>query len=389
MNDDAVADVLAKLQLLEERVAELAHKPLAPFQLDPSDPVDLQDAARRLASHVGLGDLTFIVAVAKQSENVGGHVEIRYAQREVFVELDAELVRWPTTALTALAHEITHKLLHHHQVWLESELDNERLTDIAAIYAGFGAIMLNGCEASEVERYADGSSRRHSIKGGYLDRAELGLAFAALEYLRPGGNGRQHLEIEAEQAVTFAERKLAGLWPSGELGDAAEQVRESVRAEQAVLAAIAKDVSYLRDHALPALEAMGAESHRRLAEVLGEVRALADGEPGRVSSLRAAGLQLARERARKSAARGSDLARLRKQTRKAIAALEAHGALPDRSREMFRLVRCPIDGAKLRIPPDKRRVAVRCPKCGYQFIADSTLDDPEVAVKKKKKGWFR
>ena len=134
--DGSAANVLEKLRLLESRVAELAKHPLKPFSVDPTDPLDLQRAARKLAKHVGLDDLTFIVTIAKQAKNVGGHVELRYSQREVFIELDGNLVDFPDATLAALAHEVTHKLLHHHQVWIEPSLENERLTDIAAVYAG-------------------------------------------------------------------------------------------------------------------------------------------------------------------------------------------------------------------------------------------------------------
>jgi hypothetical protein len=46
--------------------------------------------------------------------------------------------------LAILAHEMTHAYLFHHGVFLEDELENEILTDIAAIYLGFGNLIFAG-----------------------------------------------------------------------------------------------------------------------------------------------------------------------------------------------------------------------------------------------------
>ena len=105
------------------------------------------------------------------------------------------------------------------------------------------------------------------------------------------------------------------------------------------------------------------------------------------TTLRAIELEVGAKETREAVSRGSATSRARKQARKATRALESLDQVPNRSTEMFRHVICPIDRAKLRIPAGKKRVAVRCPKCSYSFIADSTLDDPEVSTKKKS-GWF-
>ena len=38
-----------------------------------------------------------------------------------------------------------HKVLYDAGLWLDDAIDNERLTDVACVYAGLGKIMLNGC----------------------------------------------------------------------------------------------------------------------------------------------------------------------------------------------------------------------------------------------------
>ncbi|MCA9528266.1 MAG: hypothetical protein KC549_18405, partial [Myxococcales bacterium] len=152
---------------------------LAPFEVNPRDMIDLQRAAGRLARHVGLGDLTFVVAVTPKPPDVAGHVELRYAQREVFIEISDRLLKFPRAVLACLAHEVTHKYLHSQGIWLPDLLENERLTDTAAVFNGLGRLLISGCE-DVVEEAAGDVRRVHHFKGGYLERAELAEAYCAV-----------------------------------------------------------------------------------------------------------------------------------------------------------------------------------------------------------------
>ena len=46
--------------------------------------------------------------------------------------------------LAVLAHEVTHNYLYHHNIRPPKNLDNEILTDLAAVYLGFGEILYKG-----------------------------------------------------------------------------------------------------------------------------------------------------------------------------------------------------------------------------------------------------
>jgi hypothetical protein len=54
--------------------------------------------------------------------------------------------------LSVLAHEVTHNYLFHHKINAPANLDNEILTDLAAVYLGFGLTLIRGYEPSEATR---------------------------------------------------------------------------------------------------------------------------------------------------------------------------------------------------------------------------------------------
>lgn len=76
--------------------------------------------------------------------------------------------------LSVLAHEVTHNYLYHHHLSMPKEIDPEELTDLAAIYLGFGSIILRG--------YAPSSSI--SCRLGYIDVPTIRRAFLLAYSLR-------------------------------------------------------------------------------------------------------------------------------------------------------------------------------------------------------------
>ena len=51
--------------------------------------------------------------------------------------------------LSVLAHEVTHNYLYHHKINPPENLDDEILTDLAAVYLGFGPTLIRGYTPSE------------------------------------------------------------------------------------------------------------------------------------------------------------------------------------------------------------------------------------------------
>jgi hypothetical protein len=66
---------------------------------------------------VGLGDLTFIIAVTSQGPTTAGHIELTYRKPEVYVEISQDICGYKDSVLATLSHEIAHKFLHRHGIY--------------------------------------------------------------------------------------------------------------------------------------------------------------------------------------------------------------------------------------------------------------------------------
>ncbi len=92
--------------------------------------------------------------------------------QHIFISND-NIRQSPKQKLAILAHEITHAFLFHHKIHLEEELKNEMLTDIAAVYIGFGNILIAGYQAYFPGQ--DKKNKKHKIDPylhnyiGYVD----------------------------------------------------------------------------------------------------------------------------------------------------------------------------------------------------------------------------
>lgn len=353
---------------------------LEPFPVKPGDVLNLQAAAGRLARHVGLGDLTFIVAMTTQPPDIAGHIEIKYAQRDVFIEISEQLVEFPRAVLATLAHEVTHKYLHTNGIWLADLLENERLTDTAAIFNGLGLLMLDGCEDEVRKRVGDHEYVRQ-FKGGYLDRDALAAVFVAVQHSRGEAPNTRGLNDGAAGAVKAARRPVMR-WFGGRLkgrasGEAlAKTLEGQVRDEQRLLAAAARDLRHLEDTVLPALRARIKSRHTALRLNQDEVARLEAGEYS----------PLALGRARSTTAEIGERCegptrQMRAGVQRALAAADPN---EEHAMQAQRVLVCGACDGKLRLPAGKADVVANCPRCAYRFSADTTADGP---ADPKRKGW--
>jgi hypothetical protein len=174
---------LAFLSLIRVLETAIGHKtkyalldpfPCTTLQDGRPDLISIQNAGKIIAGHVGLNDLTFVISVTKQDPSIAGHIELRYGEPEVSVEISGDICIYKDAVLATLCHEISHKFLHvngirHGTVQVEQEF----LTDVAAVYLGMGKIMLNGCECQSSYRHREGSkttTTTHTRRTGYISR---------------------------------------------------------------------------------------------------------------------------------------------------------------------------------------------------------------------------
>ncbi|MFF0743505.1 hypothetical protein ACFYVL_24225 [Streptomyces sp. NPDC004111] len=133
---------------------------------DQDDPyLGAQGVARALVSHFRLPDARMIVGY-REMEHAAG-VELT-AGPEYFIELNDRFRNHRKDVGAALAHEITHVLLHRLGLSFPGTRDNEILTDTVTTYLGAGWLLLDAYRQ-------DGAS---SQKLGYLTPEEFGYVLA-------------------------------------------------------------------------------------------------------------------------------------------------------------------------------------------------------------------
>lgn len=158
-----------------------------PFALDTSDPSQVDKAVRRLSRHVGLGQQKFEVKIADLGPSTGGLIRLKSGDGVVPIELATDTARHHPSLLAVLAHEITHKALFDEGVHKADESTHayEVLTDVAAIYFGFGKLMLNGYEY-RASRSADGGAAidRVRVRFGYISVKQVAFVHAFVSHMR-------------------------------------------------------------------------------------------------------------------------------------------------------------------------------------------------------------
>ncbi len=91
------AALVSVIKHLENAVGQqVGYKLFEPFPcvtLDGSEPaiIKIQSAGKIIANHVRLGDLTFIIAVTPHPPSTTGHIELRYGEPGVFVEVSSDI----------------------------------------------------------------------------------------------------------------------------------------------------------------------------------------------------------------------------------------------------------------------------------------------------------
>ncbi|MFA6412064.1 MAG: hypothetical protein WCW53_05150 [Syntrophales bacterium] len=159
--------------------------PAKPFIFEPTDTVynllasgrtvDLQNFVEQICNHIHLKPVPTVAYDwdLKLEGNTAGQVRLDSVKPEISVHLS--YTSRPRELGTLLAHEVTHHYLDAVHVRLPDQEQNEKLTDLAAMFLGLGKLMLNGADV----RYdaAREVPMESPIKLGYLPMAELACAF--------------------------------------------------------------------------------------------------------------------------------------------------------------------------------------------------------------------
>lgn len=357
-----------QLVLLESRLSlPLGRSLMEPFdwRSDVGDVfADLQLLARNIATFVGSTDMTFAVAIAKQRRDIAGHIEMLRNRGEVFVEVDTDLLRHPASVPAVICHEVMHKVLYEAGIWLDDASENEKLTDIACVYAGLGKVMLNGCVSSD--RDSEGRERGFSV--GYVSRDGLAFGHAVVCKMRNIASEQAdlYLTTEAVEAVRYWRAQLTPL--SEVLGGETQlqsNLEEIIDNTQSTLCEKERDLrlafALLRDELH-----RDAQLHRKMKSAQHAVANLCRGNGTPADFLKGVSALYLKDVVHSTNA---------VKARPIIASLRrglSQEVFPKSGQDQSEIVDCPVDGTKLRVPSSKAKIKVLCPKCGYRFLV-STL----------------
>lgn len=180
---------------------------MEPFEVNPKDALDVNHAVNRLAGHVGLRGLRFIVGIGRLEPEKGGLIELKTGQTEVYIDVATSAGAFGPSLLAVLAHEISHKVLFDRRIRQEDDdlLRYEILTDVTAIYLGFGKLLLNGYQyATTKQDFATHATEKRRLRFGYVSVEEVAFVHAMSCRMRdvPASGWLRGLSPFARRAMT-------------------------------------------------------------------------------------------------------------------------------------------------------------------------------------------
>lgn len=178
-------DIISKLALIEKHLNGFNRSFYEPsVSFNPSDIISVQKEASNMMRFVGLNNYTPVITYTNTGEKVGGNIDLN-DKDNVFIEINQRYKHEKDQTLAVMAHEICHKVLFVHNLYLPIELENELLTDISTIYVGFGKLSMNGCyketitKTTTTEGYKEKEvTTTHTESIGYLSRKQFAQAYA-------------------------------------------------------------------------------------------------------------------------------------------------------------------------------------------------------------------
>lgn len=169
--------ILSCLSLIERSVPNIDKFSLyvPSLNFNPYDVISIQNEAKRMMEFIGLKGYTTIVTLCSTNNGVAGNINLNNS-KEVFIEIDKSMQAYrrnfKEAVLCVMAHEICHKFLFSHGLYLENTNANEYCTDLATFYVGFGLLTINGCyeQYKTSTQNTDGSLKTttHTYRLGYL-----------------------------------------------------------------------------------------------------------------------------------------------------------------------------------------------------------------------------
>lgn len=402
MLDISIEECIRKVTFLEKFLGtKIQYQILDPFPLYSKDIIGIQNAGKIIDNFIGLSDYIFVISINKLEKNTGGHIELEYGKKQVFIEISEEILKFEDAILAILAHEITHEYLYINNISFSNKYENEILTDIAAIFLGFGKLMLNGSENEDIWKnyYFGGSTTITDKLGiGYLDRSKLALVYLLVCSMR-NISEKKYMSNLSNKSIQLLEESKRDYWyifnnqfnQSDKANRSLSNFHSIVYETQLILCDINKKLIYLQKSNELTEKYLLEEIHRKISKILLEYDELLrkdEYDPClKFISITKFNQDLSRFKLEMK-----DYIVLIKRYQEIFSKLTNYSkkysnVIPEPNSDVFRIMNCPNCKTKLRLPKDKNNLSIKCPNCKYRFIVNTltSIEKKPPSIKKLNK----
>jgi hypothetical protein len=397
-----ILPLIEKIHLLESKIGHRRrHTILDPFKFDSSDCIKVQEAGKKIAHHIGLPAMTFIVSYATQNEGAAGHVKLDYSN-EVFVEISYKYKNDCDIVLSILAHELCHKYLQIENLKCFPEFENEMLTDAATIYTGLGKLSLNGCEKTNKDTSTVGNTTTTTTstqKVGYMNREQFAFVYRLICEMRriQQNDFLQGLTHEASLAVQNIGLIYVPFFNSNffngnyTLDMVSQTAKDEINESQINFATFHKDTRIIRETILKIADVAYKEYHNFIRKECEKLTAAASKDYSQEAHNYIKNLMTLEELKNfkiEANKKNSDIEKLRNNFSKFVRSIAKN-----ETNDFLFTFECPCCSSKMRIS-QKKLARLKCTNCNYSFIVDTGNENvtetttQKNKLKTKKKGFY-
>jgi len=402
MLDISIEECIRKVTFLEKSLGmKTQYQILDPFPLYSKDIIGIQNAGKIIANFIGLSDYMFVTSINRLEKNVGGHIKLEHAKKQVFIEISEEILKFKDAILAILVHEITHEYLYINNISFSNEYENEILTDITAIFLGFGKLMLNGSENENIWKnyYFGGSTTITDKLGiGYLEGSKIAFVYLLVCSMRDISE-KKYMSNLSNKSIQLLQESKRDYWhifnnhfnKSNEANKLISNFHSIVYESQLILCDINKKLVYLQKINEHTEKYFLDKIHKQISKNLLEYNELLrkdEYDP----CLKFLNISKFNQNIAKFKLEMKNNIVLIKKYQEIFSKLSNYSkkysdVIPEPSSDMFSIMNCPNCKTKLKVPKDKNNLSIKCPNCKYRFIVNtlSSIEKKPPSIKKLNK----
>ena len=402
MLDISIEECIRKVTFLEKSLGtKIQYQILDSFPLYSKDIIGIQNAGKIIANFIGLSDYIFVISINKLEKNTGGHIKLEYGKKQVFIEISEEILKFEDAILAILAHEITHEYLYINNISFSNKYENEILTDIAAIFFGFGKLMLNGSENEDIWKnyYFGGSTTITDKLGiGYLDHSKIAFVYLLVCSMR-NISEKKYMSNLSNKSIQLLEESKRDYWyifsnhfnQPDKANISLSNFHSIMHETQLILCDINKKLVYLQKSNEHTEKYFLDKIHKQISKNLLEYNELLrkdEYDP----CLKFLNISKFNQDVAKFKSEMKNNIVLIKKYQEIFSKLSNYSkkysdVIPGPSNDMFSIMNCPNCKIKLRVPKDKNNLSIKCPNCEYRFIVNtlSSIEKKPPSIKKLNK----